>query len=103
MAERTLGVGGKIVTWMVFLFLFYSLMVAYVAASGSLVSDFLAEHLHLDWEKSSGSLFFCLFFGLLLYLGTNAVDWFNRFLMLGLVVAYGCLVLLGFPHVITPT
>ena len=40
MAERSLGRGGKIVSWFVFLFLFYSLMVAYIAASGSLISDF---------------------------------------------------------------
>ena len=33
MAERTLGRAGKIFTWGLFLFLFYSVMIAYVIAS----------------------------------------------------------------------
>lgn len=99
MAERTLGKTGKAVSWLVFLFLFYSLMVAYIAASGALVSDFIQESLHYSMPHAIGSLLFCLFFGVLLYLGTGVVDWFNRFLMLGLIVSYVGLVGVGIPHV----
>lgn len=99
MAERTLGLGGKMAAWFVFLFLFYSLMVAYVAASGNLISEFLADYFKIHFSESLGSLAFCCIFGILLYLGTGAVDWFNRILMIGLIVAYGALIIAGYPHV----
>jgi len=101
MANQTLGKTGKTISWFVFLFLFYSLMVAYIAASGSLVSDFLEKHLHQALPNAAGSLIFCLLFGILIYLGTNALDWFNRFLMLGLITSYVALVGTGLPHVNT--
>lgn len=99
MAERTLGRTGKLVSWLVFAFLFYSLMVAYIAASGSLVADFIGEFTGHHWHHGIGGLLFCLLFGVLLYLGTGAVDWFNRALMLGLVLSYIILVGVGASHV----
>lgn len=99
MAERTLGRSGKVVSWLVFLFLFYSLMVAYVAASGSLITDFIGETTGHYWHHSVGGLLFCLLFGTLLYLGMGAVDWFNRLLMLGLIISYVSLVAAGASHV----
>jgi tyrosine-specific transport protein len=99
MAERTLGRGGKIVSWLVFLFLFYSLMVAYVAASGSLITDFIGDMTGHYWHHGIGSLLFSMLFGVLLYLGIGAVDWFNRLLMLGLMLSYIILVGVGTSHV----
>jgi len=99
MAERTLGIVGKGVSWFVFLFLFYSLMIAYVAASGSLVTDFTSRFLGIDLHPWIGSLAFCLLFSISLYRGTGSVDWFNRLLMLGLVVFYVILVAMGARHV----
>lgn len=99
MAEQTLGKTGKAVSWLVFLFLFYSLMVAYIAASGSLLSDFASLYHGYSLSNEYGSLIFCLLFGLLLYLGTGTLDWFNRLLMLGLIVSYVALVGVGLPHI----
>ncbi len=98
-AERTLGTFGKGVSWFVFLFLFYSLMVAYIAASGTLMTDFGFEVLGISFPPYFGSIFVALFFGILIYLGIAAVDWFNRLLMLGLVVSYVILVTMGASHV----
>lgn len=99
MAERTLGNWGKVVSWLAFLFLFYSLMVAYVAASGSLITDFIGDLTGHYWHHGVGGFLFCLLFGVLLYLGIGAVDWFNRLLMLGLIVTYVSLVVVGSSHV----
>ncbi|MBA3722867.1 MAG: tyrosine transporter [Parachlamydiaceae bacterium] len=99
MAERTLGRYGKIATWSVFLFLFYSLMVAYIAASGSLVTDFIEQMTGAQIKAWIGSLMFCILFGGLIYMGTKAVDWFNRLLMLGLILFYALLVVLGAKYV----
>lgn len=98
MAEKTLGKFAKGVCWFVYLFLFYSLMVAYVAASGSLISD-AAGWAGYFIPHGVGAVLFCLFFGVLLFLGLGAADWFNRALMGGLIITYVWLVGLGVPHV----
>lgn len=99
MAGRTLGHPGKVVSWLVFLFLFYSLMVAYVAASGSLITDFIGEMTGYYWHQAFGGLLFSVLFGVLLYIGIGVIDWFNRLLMLGLVLSYVSLVVVGASHV----
>lgn len=99
MSEKTLGQPGKVVSWLVFLFIFYCLMVAYIAASGALITDFIGERTGHYWHHSVGGFLFCVLFGLLLYLGTGAVDWFNRLLMFGLIVSYVSLVGVGASHV----
>lgn len=95
MAKRTLGSFGQVVGWILFLFLFYSLMVAYIAGSGALVSDFLWNFSAYRIPHWAGSLGFILLFGALIYLGTGTVDRFNRLLMIGLILTYGILVGMG--------
>lgn len=99
LANHTLGSSGKFITWGVFAFLFYSLMVAYVAASGSMTSQLLSQLIGFHLEPAMGGLLFCLLFSFLLYKGTQAVDLFNRFLMGGLVALYLLLLAFGTPHV----
>ncbi len=99
MASRTLGLFGKVIAWGLFLFLFYSLMVAYGAGSGELFTDFIADNVGLRMPSWVGCLSMIVLFGLMLFLGTRAVDHFNRLLMLGLAVSYLLIVLLGAPHV----
>lgn len=99
MADRTLGIFGKVVAWICFLFLFYALGVAYIAGSGELISDFTLDLIGINIPKWGGSLALCIFFAIFLYLGTRAVDLFNRLLMLGLAIAYVLLVFIGIPHV----
>lgn len=98
MASHTLGTVGKASCWLLFSFLFYSLMVAYSAASGSVIVDFMS-FFGLSLPLWVGSLSFALLFGLLIYLGTHVVDQFNRFLMVGLIVTYLIVVILGAKHI----
>lgn len=99
MAGRTLGIAGKIVSWLCFLFLFYALGVAYIAGSGELIANVIQEVFHVSMAHWIGSLTISLLFGVFVYLGTRAVDIFNRFLMSGLIATYLLLVILGGPHV----
>ena len=99
MAGRTLGVGGKIVAWVCFAFLFYALGIAYIAGSGELIVSFIEEFTTFSFPTWVGSLAVSLIFGCFVYLGTFAVDRFNRILMAGLVLTYLLLVVLGAPHV----
>jgi len=99
MAERTLGRIGKAVAWGTFLFIFYSLMVAYIAGSGALFADFFEDFANAEVSPWIGNLFFTLLFALLIYIGTTAVDKFNRVLMLALMITYALLVSLGVGHI----
>ncbi|MCC5832189.1 MAG: hypothetical protein JJU12_04010 [Chlamydiales bacterium] len=98
-AERTLGKGGKVLCWILFLFLFYSLSIAYIAASGSILQSITADLFGMDFPIWAGSLLFTGIFAFVLYIGTRPVDYVNRFLMIGLVAAYFILVLLGSLHI----
>lgn len=69
-------------------------MVAYVAGSGSLLAG-IAEDFDLLLPKWLGSIVFTVFFGVLIYFGTEAVDWFNRLLMIGLITSYFSLLFSG--------
>ncbi len=99
MAGRTLGFLGKCVAWSLFLFLFYCLMVAYVAGSGELCVDLFQQFSGVAISPWIGSLFFTGVLGILLYIGTRAIDHFNRLLMVGLIATYVALVILGGSHV----
>lgn len=99
MAGRTLGIAGKVVSWICFLFLFYALGVAYISGSGELIVDLIQQLTNENIPQWVGSLVTCVVFGGFIYLGTLAVDLFNRVLMVGLVLSYILLVILGAPHV----
>lgn len=98
-AEKTLGRPGKILCWILFLFLFYSLSVAYISASGSILGTIVKDLLGYELSPWIGSFFFTIVFGIVLYVGTQVVDYFNRVLMLGLVISYCALVFLGSFHI----
>lgn len=99
MADKTLGKIGRMVAWFLFLFLFYSIMVAYSSGSGELVSDFLEETFSLAIPKWAGSVAFVVVMGSFVYFGAFAVDRVNRILMAGLILTYLMLVISGAPHV----
>jgi len=101
MADRTLGMTGKVVGWLCFIFLFYALGVAYVAGSGDLIAAFVSKITGHPLPKWIGSLIVSVLFGGFVYLGTYSVDLFNRLLMIGLAASYVLLVVLGAPHVDT--
>lgn len=99
MADRTLGLFGKLIGWICFAFLFYALGVAYIAGSGELISNFLKQIVGLEIPQWIGSVLVSFLFGIFVYLGTRPVDLFNRILMIGLIISYVALVFFGAPYV----
>lgn len=95
MADKTLGLIGKAVCWIVYLFLFYCLLVAYVAGSGSLLNGVIASIMPISVPEWVGSVLFVILFGILVFLGTGAVDHFNRWLIAGLAISYAILIGIG--------
>lgn len=97
MAERTLGPFGKIFAWIVYLFLFYCLTVAYIVGCGDLIVQAFGGKIP-EW---AGSLLFLILFGSFVYAGARVVGKLNIFLMLGLGLSFLAFLFLGFPYVNT--
>lgn len=99
MARMTLGVWGKVLAWVIYLFLFYSLTIAYVSGGGKLVEDVLEAAGQSDYPTWIGPLVFVILFAPFVGLGARAVDRVNVALMSGLIISFLFFVFLGVRHV----
>lgn len=95
MAERTLGTVGKYATWVLYLFLFYCLTLAYIVGCGDLVVQALQGAVP-EWI---GSIIFVVLFFPLVFAGARIAGKVNVWLMLGLGLSYCAFVFLGLRHV----
>jgi tyrosine-specific transport protein len=91
LSSHLLGKGGKIASWILYLFLFYSLTVAYVAAGGGFIAA-ITEHF---LNSSTSILVFVLLFSPVVFLGTKAVDRVNFLLMVGLIISFFVFIAIG--------
>jgi len=99
MAEVSLGRTGKIATWLSFLCLLYALTAAYITGGAQWMGSALST-LHLETHANPisqliahsqaefSAVLFTFILGLIIYLGTHAVDGVNRFFMLLLGVSF---------------
>lgn len=99
MAKVTLGKWGQVFSWIIYLFLLYSLTTAYIAGSAPIVIDVVKALTGFTLPEWAGAIPLLLIFGFFVYKGTHSVDRVNRVLMLGLVMAYAILVFFLTPHV----
>lgn len=88
MVGRSLGWGGKIICWIAYLLLLYSLTAAYIAGSTPLFLNAIQSLTGWLLPTWAGPFPLLFLFGIFVYLGTQSVDRINRILMLGLVLAY---------------
>jgi tyrosine-specific transport protein len=95
MATKTLGKPGKIAAWVLYLFLFYCLTLAYVVGCGDLVSQAFNEAIP-DWM---GSIIFVAVFAPFIFAGAKAVGKLNIYLVAALGFFYLVFVVLGFRFV----
>lgn len=102
MAKKTLGKTGQIVSWMIYLFLLYTLTTAYIAGGGRILIDFAREITGFDLPSWAGPLPLLIIFGFFVYQGARSVDYANRILMIGLTIAYVLIVIFLTPYVQLP-
>lgn len=100
MVGHTLGPLGKLLCWVLYLFLFYALLVAYMSASGNHATLFAYDFFRLHLPNWAGTLFFIIVFGWIVYLGTKKVDYVNRYLMVGKILSFLILVIFGMEYVV---
>ncbi len=100
--ESALGKKGKLITLFLFLGLFYSLFVAYLDGSGIIFSDIFSSLTGYAVPKSIGIVFCAAFVAVITYAGTHMANRCNQFLLLGLIITYFLLVIIGLTHASMP-
>lgn len=95
MAGAYLGRPGKVFAWVLYLFLFYCLSIAYISGGGGLLLSWTG----LNVPAWIGGLLFVGIFAPFVYVGARAVDRINWVLMAGLIVSYVGFIILGLRHV----
>ncbi len=98
MAKNTLGPWGKLFTWLIYLFLLYSLICAYLSGISGILQGLLLD-IHVPVSQTFSTLLSLLLFGSLVYRGIASVDLLNRILMLTKLISYFILVILIAAHI----
>jgi tyrosine-specific transport protein len=95
LAGRVLGRSGRIATWLLYIYFFYCLTIAYVSGGGALISEWSDGFLPA-WLSS---LLFILILGPAVYAGAKAVEKVNVWMVAGLVASYALFLAVAWPHV----
>lgn len=95
LAEKTLGWPGKIITWFLYLYLFYCLTIAYMVGCGNLMNSFFLGGTSNFW----GTLLFTALFAPIVWGGARWVSPINSWMMMVLMGLYLAFVFLGLPHI----
>lgn len=101
MAKFSLGRTGKILTWGLFLFLFYCIFIAYIDGGGQIFAGMLSSLLHYPISRHLGIVTCVAFVGAMAYAGTRTLAGISRLFILGLMISFCALLSFAFPHVNT--
>lgn len=94
MAAATLGKHTKIIVWVLYLFLYYCLTLAYMVGGGNLL-----PYLGIGGSDTTHTLLFAALFIAIVIIGKRIVDPVNKLLVVGLFVAYLGFIFIGAPLV----
>jgi tyrosine-specific transport protein len=95
MANRLLGPVGRAVCWVVYLFLFVTVMIAHVVGGGAV----LCEIFGCAIPTGLAMVLYVIIFSPVVYLGTRWVDRLNMTLMLGVAISYFLFIGVSYKHV----
>lgn len=91
MASHYLGTFGKIVCWVLYIFLFYLLSVAYISGGSELIRAALSNKISLD----TSAILFVIALSPFVIAGAKFVDRINFFFMFGLIGTFFLFLYLG--------
>ena len=95
MADKLLGKAGKAICWLVYLFLFETVMIAHVAGGGSIFNEIFLN----DISPHASMILYVLLFSPVVYLGTQMVDRLNILMFSGVLVSYVLFIFISYKHV----
>lgn len=88
MTHRLLGPVGQAICWVVYLFLFFTAMIAHVSGGGSTMADLINLSFGVQIPETASMILYVLLFSPVVYLGTRSVDRFNFFMMMIVLITY---------------
>jgi tyrosine-specific transport protein len=94
LSRQLLGQLGATITWLLYLFLFFCILVAHLAAGGNALSS-----LFPSLSSPLASFLYLLLFSPIVLFGTRTVDRFNRFFVSGVIVTYLLFLFFGAPQI----
>ncbi|EPP34876.1 tryptophan/tyrosine permease family protein [Chlamydia ibidis] len=97
MARYTLGDVCKVLISLLYLFLFYSLLVAYFCEGGNILFRIFGPNVH--WIRNLSPLSFAVIICPILMLKTRVIDYSNRVCVLGMGLAFLCFCIMGFTRI----
>ncbi len=95
MAQKLLGPVGKNACWVVYLFLFVTVMIAHVVGGGAVLSQIFNGAI----PESVAMVIYVLIFSPVVYFGTKWVDRLNITLILGVAISYFLFIAVSYQHV----
>lgn len=95
MANKLLGPVARNICWVVYLFLFITVMIAHVVGGGSILSEILGGKISVG----TATIIYVLLFSPIVYLGTHSVDRLNLGLMAGVIISYFFFIFASYNHV----
>lgn len=81
MAKHTMGNFGKIITWIIYLFLLYAILTAYVIGGSNMIGATIGNVFQIEIPTWTNAILFTAILGIAVFWSTQAVDYFNRNLM----------------------
>jgi tyrosine-specific transport protein len=99
MTSRLLGAPGKIVSWILYLFICYASIVAYTAGGGVQIVNGAHALLGITIPKEIASIVFLLLFGAVIDFGSAVVGRVNSILFTAMIAAYIALITIGLDEV----
>ncbi len=95
MAQKLLGNVGKNICWVIYLFLFITVMIAHIVGGGGILSEISGGRL----TPGIATIIYVLLFSPVVYLGTHSVDRLNLALMAGVILSYFLFIYSSYNHV----
>lgn len=96
LSSKLLNRFGKAVCWLVYLFIGYASLIAYVSGGGKEIAFVMQDILLIPFSNPLGSILFLLVFGLIVFVGHQIVEKVNTILFVSMVAAY--LLMIGMSH-----
>jgi tyrosine-specific transport protein len=94
MADKILGPIGRHIFWVVYLFLFVTVMIAHAAGGGSVLLDITGWNIPV-W---AAILLYSAVLAPVIYLGAHSVDRLNMFLISGVIICYFAFIFISSEH-----
>lgn len=99
LSQRTCGSTVRALVALLFTFLFYGIMIAYITGSSYLIMDFFDKAVGVAVSFAAASTAITILMYVVITQGVTLVDQGNRWCVLGLIICYVLLVIYSLPYV----